>query len=275
MQLNPPASALRTTGALPASLKSPQVRAAIAVLTEADRPLAVFNEHHECIEAGAYLDPRARSGEVVMDYLVQDAAEPGAAIDYKALRETREDLLLDWAGLFWAAGWGVQEYREGCPNDVERLTRIILTPPGVRAEGRYPLAAALAAAEIAGPSEGDKLCAALRAYGVPAFLQRYAGASHVLVAVDRTDDLADADAGLRLVISSDEYADRAATAHDEPWSVQLYTPADDFEGQVFRAPEGLTPVEESAVTAWAVARWLDKEGPVLLARHPRPATVPA
>ncbi|MET8696857.1 hypothetical protein ABZV65_30455 [Streptomyces bauhiniae] len=265
----------RVTGALPRSLEVPQVRAAIEVLTKGEQPLAVFNELAECVEAGAYLDPRARSGEVIMDYLVKDAVEPGAVIDYKALRETKEELLLEWAGLFWAAGWGVQEHRESCPNDIERLTRIILTPPGVRAEGRYPLAAALAAVEQAGPTEGDKLRAALTAYGIPSFASSFVGVSYVLVAVDKATDEAAAENGLRLVIASDQYADRPAAEHDEPWSVLLYTPADDFEGEVFRAPSGLTLTEESAVTAWAVARWLDKEGAALLARHPRPATVPA
>ncbi|MER6616362.1 hypothetical protein [Streptomyces xantholiticus] len=146
----------------------------------------------------------------------------------------------------------------------------ILMPPAANPVTRYPLERAMAAADTAGPTEGDMLRAALAAYGIPSFAASWGGVSYLLVAVDHATDEGDAEAGLRLVISSGEDAARPAEEHDEPWSAQLCAPDDDWVGEVFRAPVGLTTAEESAVTAWALARWLDREGPALLELHPRP-----
>ncbi|MGW2550030.1 hypothetical protein [Streptomyces sp. NPDC001635] len=128
----------------------------------------------------------------------------------------------------------------------------------------YPLDVALAAADTAGPTEGDMLRAALGAYGIPSFPGSFDGVSYVVVPVDRTEDEDAAEEGLRLIVASGEVAHRPAAEHDEPWNAELCTADHEWAGEVFCAPVGLTPAEESAVTAWAIARWLDRDGAKLL-----------
>lgn len=139
----------------------------------------------------------------------------------------------------------------------------------------YPIERALAAADTAGPTEGDMLRAALAAYGIPSFRGSFDGVSYVVVPVDRTGDEAAAEEGLRLIVASGEAVHRPAAEHDEPWTAELCTADHEWAGEVFCAPVGLTPAEESAVTAWAIARWLDGTGAELLEQHPRPAAVTA
>ncbi|HLL33853.1 MAG TPA: hypothetical protein VK545_08160 [Streptomyces sp.] len=132
-----------------------------------------------------------------------------------------------------------------------------------------PLETALAAAAAAGPTEGDKLRAALDAYGVPSFPAggvSDGGVTYVLVAVDQTRDEDAAHTGPRLHIAFGEDANRPAADHDEPWTVHLYTAGGDWEAALFTAPGGLDVDEESAITAWFLVRWLRDNAH----RYPRP-----
>ncbi|MET9776088.1 hypothetical protein ABZ023_17840 [Streptomyces sp. NPDC006367] len=120
-------SAPRPLGCLPGSADVPQVKAAVRLLTHDGQPLAAFNERGQCISAGAYLDPRRATGEVVLAYCGED----GTTTDEHERRD-RELTTRAYADLFATAGWGVTEYRDRDQAGVERLARLILAHPPVR-----------------------------------------------------------------------------------------------------------------------------------------------
>ena len=132
---------------------------------------------------------------------------------------------------------------------------------------RPSIEAAVTAAEKAGPTEGDKLRAALAVYGISSFPfpVNEGGVSYVLVAVDRTSHEGDAVTGPHLAIASGEAVERPAADHDKPWNANVYAGDGTRLAHAFTAPTGLTVDEESAVTAWALVRWLDANA----ARFPR------
>ncbi|MGX1267995.1 hypothetical protein [Streptomyces phaeoluteigriseus] len=113
-----------TSGCLPASADAPQVKAALRLLTDDGQPLAVFAPVGACVSGGAYLDPRRDTGEVVLAYCGEDGKTTN-----KHERDERELTTREYAGLFRAAGWSVNEYRENDQAGTERLARLILTPP--------------------------------------------------------------------------------------------------------------------------------------------------
>ncbi|MEU1824226.1 hypothetical protein ABZ502_17585 [Streptomyces abikoensis] len=154
---------------------------------------------------------------------------------------------------------------DDCPSVADGTpftARLTSTPrperhPAVITPARYSLDVALAAVTSAGPSEGDVLRAALTACAIPSYKANDGGTSCVLVPINRTANEGDAHTGVKLLISSGEDAERPAEAHDEPWSAHLYGPENDFIDSVFTAPDFLSLDEESALTAWAVLRWLE------------------
>ncbi|MET8609763.1 hypothetical protein [Streptomyces misionensis] len=113
------------------------------------------------------------------------------------------------------------------------------------------------AAARARTHEGGKLLAALREFGIPAFLHEDHGVSCVLVAVDRSADEGQAHTGPRVLISSGEHAVRAAGEHDEPWAGHLYGSDGTRIEQVFEAPSGLDLADECAEAALRLAVWLN------------------
>ncbi|SEE83142.1 hypothetical protein SAMN05216483_6696 [Streptomyces sp. 2131.1] len=118
-------AAPRALGCLPGSVDVPQVKAAIRLLTHDGQPLAAFDERDRCLSAGAYLDPRRETGEVVLEFL----AEHRPAAGRKELADEQERVTLEYAALFRMAGWTVQEFQERDHTGQERLARLILTPP--------------------------------------------------------------------------------------------------------------------------------------------------
>lgn len=119
-------------GCNPESAAVPQVKAARNVLVRDGKRLAAFNDTHTCVSAGAYLDPRRSTGEVVLGYCSEDRQDHcGRATmwDSEELHAERERIINAYADLFRVADWTVQEFRERDRTGRERLARLILTPP--------------------------------------------------------------------------------------------------------------------------------------------------
>jgi hypothetical protein len=112
------------------------------------------------------------------------------------------------------------------------------------------------AAAAAGPTEGDKLRAALATFGIPSFLADDRGASYVLVAVDRAADEGQAHTGPRVFLHSGEDAMRPAAQHTQPWTASLYAADGSYLDEPFVAETGLPLDEECAQAALALACWL-------------------
>ncbi|MEU6462192.1 hypothetical protein [Streptomyces sp. NPDC046976] len=112
-------------GHLPGGADVPQVKAAVRLLTHDGQPLAAFDEGDRCLSAGAYLDPRRETGEVVLEFLAEHRTSTG----WEELCAERLRVTLEYADLFRVAGWTVQEFRERDHTGRERLARLILTPP--------------------------------------------------------------------------------------------------------------------------------------------------
>jgi hypothetical protein len=115
--------------------------------------------------------------------------------------------------------------------------------------------AAQAAAD-GGPTEGDKLRAALAAFGLPSFHAEDGGVSYVLVAVDRADTEAAAHTGTKVLLHSGEDAARPADQHDEPWTASLYAGDGTYLDELFSAAAGLPLAQECAATALSLACWI-------------------
>ncbi|MCG8971838.1 hypothetical protein [Streptomyces sp. CL12-4] len=134
----PSQPAPRPLGCLPASVDVPQVKAAIRLLTHDGQPLAAFDERDRCTSAGAYLDPRRETGEVVLElHAVHRSSTPWEEWCAERLRVT-----VEYADLFRTAGWIVQEFQERDHTGQERLARLILTPPQPTARERMTAALA-------------------------------------------------------------------------------------------------------------------------------------
>ncbi|MET9321955.1 hypothetical protein ABZX75_17435 [Streptomyces sp. NPDC003038] len=112
------------------------------------------------------------------------------------------------------------------------------------------------AAAKAGPTDGEKLIAALGAYGIPAFLAEDCGVSYVLVGVDQTADEGEAHTGPKVFLYSGENADRTAAEHDEPWTAALYDGDGEYVCQLFTAQAGLPIEAECAHATLCLAAWL-------------------
>ncbi|MGW6391170.1 hypothetical protein ACWFR1_11835 [Streptomyces sp. NPDC055103] len=110
------------------------------------------------------------------------------------------------------------------------------------------------AAAKAGPTDGEKLIAALGAYYIPAFFAEDGGASYVLVGVDQTADAGEAHTGPKVFLHSGENADRTPAERDEPWTAALYD--GEYVNQLFTAQAGLTIEAECAHAALCLASWL-------------------
>jgi len=138
--------ASRTCGHLPQSADVPQVRQALRVLRQGGQQLAVFDAAHRCVSAGAYLDPRRATGEVVLGYCSaqrQDHCGRTTVWDSEELHAEREQIVTAYAGLFRASCWDVKESRERDRGGRERLVRLILYP----AQPVEPSASAATAAD--------------------------------------------------------------------------------------------------------------------------------
>ncbi|MFD3609021.1 hypothetical protein ACFWXA_13270 [Streptomyces atroolivaceus] len=112
------------------------------------------------------------------------------------------------------------------------------------------------AAAKAGPTDGQKLIAALGAYSIPAFFAEDSGVSYVLVGVDQTADEGDAHTGPKVFLYSGENADRTPAEHDEPWTAALYDGEGEYVDQLFTAKAGLPIEAECAHAALCLAAWL-------------------
>jgi hypothetical protein len=116
-----------TSGALSESLSVPQVDAAIRVLTLGRQMLAAFTDTGHCVDAGAYLDPRRDTREVVLSHEPTHVRPAGRVL--RELLDERERYVIGYADLFRSAGWYVQEYRERGQDGRQRLARLIMEPP--------------------------------------------------------------------------------------------------------------------------------------------------
>ncbi|MCX4609448.1 hypothetical protein [Streptomyces mirabilis] len=136
------------------------------------------------------------------------------------------------------------------------------TPFHLTMQQRY----ARKAAATAGPTDGDKLVAALKEFGIPAFLVRDdGGISYVLVAVDRSTDEGEAHTGPKVYLYSGENADVDPAEHAEPWVAALYDADSDYVDELFVTPAGLDLAAECAEAALLLAAWLDANAD----RYPR------
>lgn len=153
-------TAPRPLGCLPGSVDVPQVKAAIRLLTHDGQPLAAFNATHQCISAGAYLDPRTETGEVVLGFVTEHrrtGPTPMAPAE-------RERITREYGDLFRAAGWTVVEFWES-----GRLARLILTP------APQP------------PTARERMTAALAEHGITAHHDKDAGNSWLVIPVTGSD----------------------------------------------------------------------------------------
>ncbi|MDQ0961987.1 MULTISPECIES: hypothetical protein [unclassified Streptomyces] len=112
------------------------------------------------------------------------------------------------------------------------------------------------AAAKAGPTEGDKLRAALTAFGIPSFFADDRGVTYVLVAIDRTANEEEAHTGPRVFLHSGEDAMRPADQHTQPWTASLYAADGSYIDEPFVAEHGLPLDEECATAALTMACWL-------------------
>ncbi|MFF8696309.1 hypothetical protein ACF08W_29260 [Streptomyces sp. NPDC015144] len=108
-------------GCLPRNVDVPQVKAALRQLTIDGQPLAAFNDAHQVVSVGAYLDPRPETGEVVLRFVTEHRPRPS---EFRIPPAERERITQEYADLFHTAGWAVEKFRES-----GRLTAVILTPP--------------------------------------------------------------------------------------------------------------------------------------------------
>ncbi|MER6984532.1 hypothetical protein [Streptomyces carpinensis] len=131
--------------------------------------------------------------------------------------------------------------------------------------------AARKAAAQAGPTDGDKLIAALGQFGIPAFFAEDCGVSYVLVGVDRTADEGDAHTGPKVFLYSEENADLTPEQHTEPWAAALYDGEGEFSHVLFTAQAGLDLDAECAHAALCLACWLTAHGGDYPRARPEPA----
>ncbi|MFJ4084975.1 hypothetical protein ACIP2Z_39280 [Streptomyces iakyrus] len=156
-------TAPRPLGCLPGSVDVPQVKAALRLLTHDGQPLAAFDERDRCISAGAYLDPRRETGEVVLEFL----AEHRPSAEYEELCDERLRVTLEYADLFRVARWRAGEVWERDHTGRERLARLILTPPL--------------------PTARERMTAALAEHGITAHRDEDAGNSWLVIPVTGSD----------------------------------------------------------------------------------------
>lgn len=114
-------------GASPDAQTVPQVRAALAVLTRAGLDLAQISATGHAMRAGAYLDPRSGTGEVVLSY------EPMWGDNHPAYSEIMRRAMVKrhetdaYRELFHGEGWQVEECND--PNAGGSLPRFVLAQP--------------------------------------------------------------------------------------------------------------------------------------------------
>lgn len=156
-------TAPRPLGCLPGSVDVPQVKAAIRLLTHDGQPLAAFDERDRCISAGAYLDPRRETGEVVLELLSEHRPTAG----WEERCDERLRVTLEYADLFRVARWRAAEVWERDHTGRERLARLILTPPL--------------------PTARERMTAALAEYGITAHHDEDAGNSLLVIPVTGSD----------------------------------------------------------------------------------------
>ncbi|MFD5856129.1 hypothetical protein [Streptomyces chartreusis] len=147
-------------GCLASSADVPQVKAAVRLLTHDGQPLAAFDERDRCLSAGAYLDPRRETGEVVLEFCREHRP---ATVDVAEEERT----VTEYADLFRVAGWTVQEFRERDHTGRERLARLILTPPA--------------------PTARERMTAALVEHGITAHRDEDVGNSWLVIPVTGSD----------------------------------------------------------------------------------------
>ncbi|MFE7072637.1 hypothetical protein ACFU96_21400 [Streptomyces sp. NPDC057620] len=116
-----------TYGALKATLEVPQVYAAIRVLKAGQQVLGGFADTGHCVSAGAYLDARRDTGEVVLSCEPTHVRPAGSVL--RELLDERERAVAGYAVLFRTAGWYVQEIRENGQDGRRRLARLIMELP--------------------------------------------------------------------------------------------------------------------------------------------------
>ncbi|MFD3309408.1 hypothetical protein [Streptomyces sp. NPDC058656] len=116
-----------TYGALKATLKVPQVYAAIRVLKAGRQVLGGFADTGHCVSAGAYLDARQDTGEVILSCEPTHVRPAGSVL--RELLDERERAVVGYADLFRTAGWYVQEIRENGQDGRRRLARLIMELP--------------------------------------------------------------------------------------------------------------------------------------------------
>ncbi|MFF1600734.1 hypothetical protein ACFVYV_25050 [Streptomyces mirabilis] len=158
-------TAPRPLGCLPGSVDVPQVKAAIRLLTHDGQPLAAFDERDRCISAGAYLDPRRETGEVVLGF--QRAHRDAYSPEWRA---EQEPVVVGYENLFRAANWTVEQYWEADHDRADWLVRLVLTPPAPTA-----------------PTARERMTAALTEYGITAHHDEDAGNSWLVIPVTGSD----------------------------------------------------------------------------------------
>ncbi|MDJ0344261.1 hypothetical protein QMK19_29060 [Streptomyces sp. H10-C2] len=117
-----------------AQTPAPAVRAARAILTRAALPLATLNATGHTLSAGAYLDPRSATGEIVVSYehAHDDATSSEDYHDTMRRSWAIKDAANAYRRAFKAAGWQVttlNDFRMG-----SNLPRLIITPPPLTCE---------------------------------------------------------------------------------------------------------------------------------------------
>lgn len=118
-----------TAGCMPASQDVPEVRAALAVLVEAGLPVALFAPSGHNPGAGAYLDPRTETGEVVLSYEAswEDRRFNDSYGDRMRRAMVRKYATEDYRRVFSVAGWRVAEVTD--PRVGGSVPRLIIKPP--------------------------------------------------------------------------------------------------------------------------------------------------
>ncbi|MEU9783622.1 hypothetical protein AB0H92_22105 [Streptomyces phaeochromogenes] len=119
-----PDRSVSTYGALGATLEVPQVDAAIRVLKAGRQTLAAFADTGHCVSAGAYLDARWNTGEVVLSFEREHTSSYS-----REWRAEQEPVVVGYENLFHAANWNVSQCWEADHDRAEWLVRLILTPP--------------------------------------------------------------------------------------------------------------------------------------------------
>ncbi|MGW0334297.1 hypothetical protein ACWD0J_20920 [Streptomyces sp. NPDC003011] len=109
-------------------------------------------------------------------------------------------------------------------------------------------------------TEGDVLCAALQAYGLPAYEHGESGVTWLAVPLDPATSESNVYEGTHFRISSGEHVDRVASAHDDVWGASLYDARGEYVDTLDACPPGSTLAEDSAYCARAIAERIAAAG---------------